>query len=98
MRRKRNTIFNTDSESVESTLPGQDWGETAPTKVYGRVANSTYVNVREEPSRNSPSLGVLQRGAPVEILEELDQYYKIEPMSFQLYAYGYISKDYCEVV
>lgn len=98
MRRKRDKIFSTDLEDVESTFPGQNWGETVPTKVYGRVANSTYVNIREEPSRSSKSMGVLQRGAPVRILEELERYYKIEPMQPKLYSFGYISKDYCEVL
>lgn len=99
MRRKRDnqkdTIFG-----EEFTHPEQDWDETDPKEVYGRVANSTYVNVRKEPSRDSDVVATLMRAAPVKILEELDQFYKIDLRKNRdtKAETGYISKDFCEVI
>lgn len=55
-------------------------------KIYGIVTSVVGLNVREQPTIDSEKIGVLEYGAEVEILEESDDWYRIES--------GYIFKDY----
>ena len=55
-------------------------------EVYGIVTSVVGLNIREQPTIDSEKIGVLEYGAEVKILEESDDWYRIES--------GYIFKEY----
>ena len=77
-------------EAAADTAPAE---QPAPQAVrFGTVSAST-LNVRSGPGTSYDKVATLSSGAPVEIVEELDQWYHIQsdPVT------GYVSKEYITV-
>lgn len=95
--RSRKEFYEEKEET--SAIPGRDrdWGDSDAK--YGRVINSAYVNVREDPEKYSKILLKLQRYCPVKILKDVGQYYLVSVSThIDTSVTGYILKDYCEVI
>ena len=79
-----NIIIKVNPEKEKSSqviIPDESGKE-----VYGIVTSVVGLNVREQPTIDSEKIGVLEYGAEVKILEESDDWYRIES--------GYIFKEY----
>lgn len=76
------TIEEKETEEVAITNDEPDEVE----EIYIKVTSERGLNIRQEPNIESEKIGVLYYGEEVEILEESEQWYKIEQ--------GYVYKDY----
>ena len=78
----------TESET-DSELPTED-----PVKTYIQVTSRSNLNLRKEPNTTSQVLTSLPNGTKVEVIEEVDGWYKV---SYKGHT-GYVSGDYVKVV
>lgn len=70
------------------------------TAVYNAVTTASGLNVRTEPTINSPAINLLLRGTPVMVLEEIETEDTINPIWLRIIydddKVGYVSKHYVE--
>lgn len=83
----RNKNNNTESQSPTSS-------ETMEPKTKkGIIANSGSVNVRSKPTINSEKIAVLDRGAKVEIIGKVGEFYKIR---LSENSNGFVHSSFCQ--
>lgn len=84
----------TNTEPETGSEPDTDQPTETPTKYYVQATAKDGLNVRKEPNTNCAVLGTLANGTKVELVEELDGWYKIIYEGKE----GYISSKYSKVV
>lgn len=101
MRRTNNERkFTSVDYDGNSTIPGEIWEwPDLETVRAGRVIGAVLINVRDKPSRDGVELKKLRRYAPVSIIGEEGEYFKINlSKSDEEPLIGFIHKDFCEVI
>lgn len=109
MSRRRNyesmNSYQMDGERNEATSPvqreTQEFTEDhRPFVKKGVIANSRLVNVRNSPSPHAEVVQILDRGDKVEIIDEVQGYYRIqiEDENHVKREIGYVSLDFCKEV
>ena len=83
-----------ESEPESGTEPESEIPSEEPTKIYIKVTSKSNLNLRKEPSTTSDVLTSLPNGTKVEIIEELDDWFKV---SYKGHT-GYVSSKYVKVV
>ena len=83
-----------ESEPETNTEPESQLPTEEPTKLYIKVTSKSNLNLRKEPSTTSTVLTSLPNGTKVEIIEELDGWFKV---SYKGHT-GYVSSKYVKVV
>ena len=85
---------DSEPESEPESEPDTQTPTEEPTKYYIQVTSKSNLNLRKEPNTTSKVLTSLPNGTKVEIIEELDGWYKV---SYKGHT-GYVSSKYVKVV
>ncbi len=89
-----------DDSMIDSQLPSESESDSAtvepvdPPKMFVEVTSKSNLNLRKEPNTKSTVLTSLPKGTKVEVIEELDGWYKV---TYKKHT-GYISADYVKVL
>lgn len=84
---------DTEPDSTPDTQPDTEPDVEPETPVYVKVTAKS-LNVREEPNTTCTVIASLKKGDKVQVLEELEEWYKITYDGKE----GYISKTYAKIV
>lgn len=87
-------VVETEAEPVEdnSQVPADEEPEVSEKPKTGKVANSRYVPLRENPSGSSNVITVMKVGDAAEILDRVTGYYKIK--TNKDHRVGFVSSTY----
>ena len=81
-------------------LEAEKTNQLQEVSVYNAVTTASGLNVRSEPTVNSPAINLLLRGTPITVLEEVETGDEINPIWLKIIydsdKSGYVSKRYVE--
>lgn len=89
-RRKYEETYEDSKETID-TGP-YPYKATDPMAATGIIDNYPYVKVRKAPSKESDCVKVLKKGDRVQIISQIDGFYKVR---FGEEGKGFISLDFC---
>lgn len=82
-----------ERQKKASSARAKKESQTLNDTTLGTIHGSAYVNLRKEPSLTSDVKRVMPRGTEVDILEQVDDFYKVTCKQF---GTGYVKTNYCE--
>lgn len=89
---KRNSSSYYEEQEYSRDSPESE--KMGPETIDGTIVNTKLVVVRKRPSPDGAIITVLSEGDHVEILEAMEEYYKVRLRSSNI---GYISSNFCKV-
>ena len=83
-----------------TTMEAEEENHLREIIVYNAVTTATGLNVRSEPTVNSPAINLLLKGTPITVLEEIETDDEENPIWLNIVYHvdksGYVSKNYVE--
>lgn len=84
---------NDETNKLTDQSPAQ-METNGPETKYGIIINSLYVKFRSRPNFESEPIGILRKDEKIEILERLDEFYKVRVEDHDVYvAAKYVKEE-----